>query len=182
MVEKFLEKKRKKQKILQEVKAMHIIPVSYWISGLPDFSWYNIPKWKNMCIPNVHTISQIATKSTKLPQNPPNGFINTQNFHSKAYKNMPKFWFLLYKYTIWQPCLNLWEIFSFFLTSVIALSLVGVCCTRDRIPSGCRVVASKKSRPLFHDQLTSKRKQWGQMCLFVFCQEQDTNMKILPVL
>jgi hypothetical protein len=29
MVEKFLEKKRKKQKILQEVKAMHIIPVSY---------------------------------------------------------------------------------------------------------------------------------------------------------
>jgi hypothetical protein len=34
-------------------------------SGLPDFSWYNIPKWEKL--------QQVTFKYTKWPQNIPNG-------------------------------------------------------------------------------------------------------------
>jgi hypothetical protein len=47
----------------------------YFKSGLPDFSWYNIPtKMKNVeNIPNNLKIYQITLKYTKWPQNIPNG-------------------------------------------------------------------------------------------------------------
>jgi hypothetical protein len=53
-------------------------------TGLPDFSWYNIPKRGKMYqittkytklpqdIPNYHKIYQITSKYTKLPQKIPN--------------------------------------------------------------------------------------------------------------
>jgi hypothetical protein len=45
------------------VIALHVC------TGLPDFSWYNIPKWQkySQCpqnIPNAHKIYQMATKYT----------------------------------------------------------------------------------------------------------------------
>jgi hypothetical protein len=36
-----------------------------FLSGLPDISWYNIPKWEEY--------TRMATKYTKWPQNIPNG-------------------------------------------------------------------------------------------------------------
>jgi hypothetical protein len=40
------------------------------VSGLPDFSWHNIPKWGCLNelpqhVPNCHEIKQMATKYTK---------------------------------------------------------------------------------------------------------------------
>jgi hypothetical protein len=41
----------------------------FFFAGLPDFSWYNIPKREK--IPNSHKIYQSATKYTKVQQNIP---------------------------------------------------------------------------------------------------------------
>jgi hypothetical protein len=45
---------------------------------LPDFSWYNVPKWGKYTelpqnVPNCRKMYQIAVKYTKLPQNVPKG-------------------------------------------------------------------------------------------------------------
>jgi hypothetical protein len=72
-------------------------------SGLPDFSWYKIPKWG---------------KYTKWPQNIPNGhktfpmtvkldqmvIKHAKIFHCKTLQNLPKLVFVVWKQTIWQPC------------------------------------------------------------------------------
>jgi hypothetical protein len=72
-------------------------------AGLPDFSWYMIPKLEKMyqmntkCIqwarhiPNVHKIFQMARKYFTI-------------FQSQALQNLPKLGFLVWKQTIWQPC------------------------------------------------------------------------------
>jgi hypothetical protein len=70
---------------------------------LPDFSWYNIPKWvkvyqiihklpngPKICTPNGSNIFQLAIKCT-----------NT--FQSEALQNLPKLEYLVRKDTIWQP-------------------------------------------------------------------------------
>jgi hypothetical protein len=69
--------------------------------GLPDFSLYNtytktsknIPNyhWKVLNIPNGSNISQLAIKCT-----------NTVLF--EALRNLSKLQYLVWKYTIWQPC------------------------------------------------------------------------------
>jgi hypothetical protein len=71
-------------------------------AGLPDFSWYMIPKpekctkWTHN-VPNVHKISQMSVKYYKMAIK----YINI--FQSKALQNLPKFGFLVWKQTIWQP-------------------------------------------------------------------------------
>jgi hypothetical protein len=59
------------------------------LAGLPDFSWYNIPKREKMY--------QTATKYTKWPQNIQNDiimFVTAIKYsnicHSMALKNVPK--------------------------------------------------------------------------------------------
>jgi hypothetical protein len=49
-----------------------VLTLHYSLPGLPDLSWYNIPKRKKY-IPNIYKIYQMATKCTKWPQNVPNG-------------------------------------------------------------------------------------------------------------
>jgi hypothetical protein len=44
------------------LSSQHCLP---WPAGLPDFSWYNIPKWGKVCqvatkLPNCHNIYQIT--------------------------------------------------------------------------------------------------------------------------
>jgi hypothetical protein len=63
-------------------------------SGLPDFSWYSIPKWGE--------IYHMARKYTKGPENIPNGSKidhmarkYTDSFHSKTLQNVPKFGFFV---------------------------------------------------------------------------------------
>jgi hypothetical protein len=53
--------------------------------GLPDFSWYCIPK---------------REKFYQITKNIPNG--HTRMYRSKALHNLPKLVFLVWKYTIWQ--------------------------------------------------------------------------------
>jgi hypothetical protein len=74
-----------------------------WTPGLPDFSWHNIPKRRN--------IYQITIKYTKRPQSIPNNhkivqmdIICTNIFYCKTLQNLPKLGFLVWKYAIWQPC------------------------------------------------------------------------------
>jgi hypothetical protein len=50
------------------------------MAGLPDFSWYNIPKTGKK-LPNDHKMYQIAIRCTKLLSNIPNG--------QKIYKQCP---------------------------------------------------------------------------------------------
>jgi hypothetical protein len=95
------------------VLILNWLPKFHYETGLPDFSWYNIPKWGNMYqatlkytnwpqqIPTSHKIDHMAIKSTNI-------------FHYKAHHNLPKFGFLVWKYAIWQPCfliigLSLWK-------------------------------------------------------------------------
>jgi hypothetical protein len=71
--------------------------------GLPDFSGHTIPKRDKkytklpqnypmtIKIPNGNNIFQVAIEYTKL-------------FDSKALQILPKLGFLVWKYTIWQPC------------------------------------------------------------------------------
>jgi hypothetical protein len=60
-------------------------------TGLPDFSWYKIPKWrKNM--PNYYELYQMSIKYNKRPKKGP-------SFH-KIYQHLPwqdplKFGFLV---------------------------------------------------------------------------------------
>jgi hypothetical protein len=64
--------------------------------GLPDFSWYNIPKREKYTklpkipIPNGDNIDQMAVKCTNV-------------FKCKTLQNLPKLGFSNWKYTIWQP-------------------------------------------------------------------------------
>jgi hypothetical protein len=48
------------------------LPLRFVWTGLPDFSWYNVPKW-GKTIPNNHKIYQITIKYTKRPQSIPKG-------------------------------------------------------------------------------------------------------------
>jgi hypothetical protein len=74
------------------------------ISGLPDFSWHNIPKRgsvyqnESQIIPNCIKIYQIVLKYMYQV-----ALKYTNIFHSKAFQNIPKLVFLYWKYTIWQP-------------------------------------------------------------------------------
>jgi hypothetical protein len=63
-------------------------------SGLPDFSWYNIPKWEK--------IYQMTTKYTQWPQNILNcrkidqmAIKYTNFFHCKTLQNLPILEFLV---------------------------------------------------------------------------------------
>jgi hypothetical protein len=67
-------------------------------------------KWPQN-IPNDHKIYQMITKYTKWPRNIPNDHIiyqmvieYTNIFHSKPFQNIPKLLFLVWNYTICQPC------------------------------------------------------------------------------
>jgi hypothetical protein len=87
-------------------KSLPVLPQKWkGLSGLPDFSLWNVPKrWKNIpndlkiTISRVHKIYQIniiyiyqmAIK-----------YINI--FHCNSLQNIPKVVFLVWKYTIWQP-------------------------------------------------------------------------------
>jgi hypothetical protein len=69
-------------------------PISDYKQGLPDFSWYNIPKWVNVYIRNYQKIYQMAI----IPRHQMalNGQITikyTKISHTKAFKNMPNFGF-----------------------------------------------------------------------------------------
>jgi hypothetical protein len=61
------------------IATIQPVYVKKWIAsttacaGLPDFSWYNIPKWGKYTkcphyIPSVHNIYQMSTIYTKCPQ------------------------------------------------------------------------------------------------------------------
>jgi hypothetical protein len=72
--------------------------------GLPVFSLCNIPKWEKY--------TQITTKFTKWPLNKRNDnridlmdIKFTNIFHCKTLQSWPKLGFLVWNYTIWQPCL-----------------------------------------------------------------------------
>jgi hypothetical protein len=72
------------------------------VPGLPGFSWYKIPKWGK--------IYQISMNYTKCPWNITEDrkmvqvSIKYSNiFHCKNLQNLPKFGFLVWKQTIWQP-------------------------------------------------------------------------------
>jgi hypothetical protein len=74
-------------------------------SGLPDFSWYKIPK-RGGNMPNDHKIC-----IPKWPQNISNGrkidqmvIKYTKIFHCKTLLNFPKLGFSVWKQIIWQPC------------------------------------------------------------------------------
>jgi hypothetical protein len=75
--------------------------------GLPDFSRYNIskrgeiyqitiktPNGHKICKPIGLKIDQIDLKRTNI-------------FHWMTHQNLPKLGFLVWKYTIWQPCPSL---------------------------------------------------------------------------
>jgi hypothetical protein len=74
-----------------------------WLPGMPDCfatTYQNGTKY-----------TKITRKYTKWPLNMANGrkvyqmdIKYTTNFHCKTLKNLPKFGFLVSKYTIWQPC------------------------------------------------------------------------------
>jgi hypothetical protein len=69
-------------------------------SGLPGL--VNIPKWEN-----VYKITTICVKIHQTAYKRfQNGHTIIKIFHSKAYKNKPKFGFLVLKHTIWQPCIG----------------------------------------------------------------------------
>jgi hypothetical protein len=70
----------------------------------------NYTKWPQI-IPNGHKLYQMATKHTKWPQNIQNECKILQMdtkyanmFNSQALHNIHKYGFLVWKYTIWQPC------------------------------------------------------------------------------
>jgi hypothetical protein len=72
----------------------------HW-SGLPDSSWYNIPKWVK--------IYQMTIEYTDWPYNIPNcreidqmGIKYFNIFQCKTLQNLPKLGFLFWKYTTWQ--------------------------------------------------------------------------------
>jgi hypothetical protein len=50
-------------------------------------------KWPQN-IPNDHKIYQMTTKYTNI-------------FHCKTHRNLPKFGFLVWKYSSWQPCFHI---------------------------------------------------------------------------
>jgi hypothetical protein len=62
-------------------------------TGLPDLSWYNIPKLKK--IPNNHEIYQITVKYTKWPQNIPNSHKIYQHLSLQVLQILPKLGFWL---------------------------------------------------------------------------------------
>jgi hypothetical protein len=75
-------------------------------TGLPDFSWYILPKREKFY--------QYTTKDTQCLSNISNGCKMDQTsmkyskiFHCKTLQKLPQFWFLVWKYTIWQPCTTL---------------------------------------------------------------------------
>jgi hypothetical protein len=77
--------------------------------GLPDFSWYMIPK-PELNVPNEQKMYQMVIRYPKCPLNIPNG----HNVHisifsiltlSKIYQNWKIFG--LKKQTIWKPWINL---------------------------------------------------------------------------
>jgi hypothetical protein len=53
-------------------------------------NWAIQTKWPQN-LPKCHKIHQMANKFTKI-------------FHYKAFRNIPKFGFFVWKHTIWQPC------------------------------------------------------------------------------
>jgi hypothetical protein len=55
-------------------------------SGLPDFSWFNVPKFLKMCQIVIVPIYHMAIKYT----NDQMVIIFTNNFHFKALQNIPK--------------------------------------------------------------------------------------------
>jgi hypothetical protein len=66
-------------------------------AGLPDFSWYGIPKREKY--------TKITTKYTKWQSNIPNGHKTYQHlFLQDTPKNCPYWDFWFEKKTIWQPC------------------------------------------------------------------------------
>jgi hypothetical protein len=81
------------------------------------FSLHSILVDKQGCQSFLDAIYQNGRKYTKLPLKyrmaikytkwhlyVPNGHINSNHFHVKALQNLPKLCFLVWKYTIWQPC------------------------------------------------------------------------------
>jgi hypothetical protein len=56
-------------------------------SDLPDFPWYNIPKWGKY--------TKVTIKYTKWPK-------YTNIYHCKYLQNLPKLEFGVWKYAIWQ--------------------------------------------------------------------------------
>jgi hypothetical protein len=73
---------------------------AYIGTGLPDFSWNNIPKWRKynkwpQNIPHCYKIKITTTKSTKKV------IKYIRIFHSKDFQNIPQG--LVWKYTVWQP-------------------------------------------------------------------------------
>jgi hypothetical protein len=82
------------------------------VTGLGEY----FAQWQD-CQIFLGTTYQNGKKYAKLPPNIPNGhniyqmalnrthFIKYTNiFHCKTLKNLPKLGFLVWKYTIWQPC------------------------------------------------------------------------------
>jgi hypothetical protein len=57
-------KKNLKKKVLKLLVWIQFVAVIVVTAGLPDFSWYNIPK-RGKYIPTYHKVYQIATKYTK---------------------------------------------------------------------------------------------------------------------
>jgi hypothetical protein len=66
--------------------------------GLPDFSWYMIPKAEKN-VPNEHETYQMVIKypKCKIFQT------DIKYIHSKALQNLPNLGILVWKQTIWQP-------------------------------------------------------------------------------
>jgi hypothetical protein len=65
-------------------------------TGLPDLSWYNIPK-AGCNVPNDHKIYQMDITSTKCSKVFQMAIKYSKIFSSKALKNLPKLGFLMCK-------------------------------------------------------------------------------------
>jgi hypothetical protein len=78
-----------------ETAHFNIFLVVWWTFSLPAFSCYNLPK---------------GEKYTKLSQNYQIAIKYTNIFYSKALQNVPKWWFWVWKRSIWQLCCRAWYV------------------------------------------------------------------------
>jgi hypothetical protein len=90
------------KKSLNNDLLLFSVRLSFW-AGLPDFSWNNIPECEKIYqltikLLNGHKLYKMAVNILQMD------ITYTNIFDFKALQNLPKLGFLVWKYTIWQPC------------------------------------------------------------------------------
>jgi hypothetical protein len=75
--------------------------------GLPDFTWCKVPKLEKIYQIITKCVYPMAIKYIKCAQNRPNVHkMHTNIVHCKTLQNLPKFGFLVWKYTYGNPDSN----------------------------------------------------------------------------